>query len=151
MTQLQAIRKFASDVAEHKVIIAKKRMENNWGMGVYPFDPNEMRMYIPSDLNYKPSENDYEFRRDFVTRYNPAQGFANVTLTILHEVGHFKTQYDGNVAITFLQNRKKVFRSQKEYMLQEDERRATDWAIQWLYDPEHRRLAKQFEKEYFGY
>lgn len=151
MTQLQVIRKFASDVAEHKVIIAKKRMENNWGMGVYPYEPDEMRMYIPSDLNYKPNENDYEFRRDFVARYNPAQGFANVTLVILHEIGHFKTQYDGHAQITFWQNRNKVFNSQKKYMLQENERRATDWAIQWLYDPEHRRLAKQFEKEYFGY
>ena len=107
---------------------------------------------IPMNLLFeKINENDYEFRRDFVARYNPAQGFANVTLAILHEIGHFKTQYDGHAQITFWRNRNKVFNNQKKYMLQENERRATDWAIQWLYDPEHRRLAKQFEKEYFGY
>ena len=28
---------------------------------------------------------------------------------------------------------------------------ATDWAIEWLQDPEHRKQAKAFERAYFGH
>jgi hypothetical protein len=28
---------------------------------------------------------------------------------------------------------------------------ATDWAIQWLQDARNRKIAKAFEREYFGY
>lgn len=149
MTQLQAIRKFAAEVAEQKVIIARQRLHNNWAMCINLFS-DEIRMKIPDNLNYEPDEIDHDFRRDFIARYSPAQGFANVTLSILHEIGHAKTKWDGgNVFDDF--NKRQRIKTQKQYMLLESERRATDWAIQWLYSAEHRRLAKQFEKEFFGY
>lgn len=149
MTQLQAVRKFAAQVAEHKVVIARQRMENNWAMCVNLFS-DEIRMKVPTNFNYKPDAVDIEFRKDFITRYNPARGFSNATLSILHEIGHEKTKWDGGCVFNDCKQRKRV-KTQKEYMMLESERRATDWAIQWLYDPNHRRLAKQFEKEFFGY
>ncbi len=149
MTQLQAVRKFAAEVAEQKVIIARQRVHNNWAMCVDLFS-DEIRMKIPDNLNYEPDEIDRDFRRDFIARYSPAQGFANVTLSILHEIGHAKTKWDGGSVFNDANKRKRV-KTQKQYMLLESERRATDWAIQWLYSEKHRRLAKQFEKEFFGY
>ena len=148
MTQLQAVRKFAAEVAEQKVIIARKRMKNNWAMCINIWS-NECRMMVPQNFNYMSDSADNLFRKDFIARFNPAQGFANTTLAILHEIGHYKTKDE----INWFADTKKRMRvhGQKEYMLLESERRATDWAIQWLYSAEHRRLAKQFEKEFFGY
>lgn len=148
MTQLQAIRKFASDVAEHKVVIPRQRLHNNWAMSTCSWS-DECRLKIPQNFNYKSDAIDIEFRRDFIARYAPARGFSNTTLSILHEIGHYRTRQE----IDDWQDYKKRQRvkTQKEYMMLESERRATDWAIQWLYSAEHRRLAKQFEKEFFGY
>lgn len=148
MTQLQAVRKFAAEVAEHKVVIARNRIDKNWAMCI-SLTTDEMRMEVPTDFNYRPEYADLLFRKDFIARYAPAKGFSNVTLAILHEIGHEKTKYDIDWKAD---NRKKRnAKGQKEYMLVESERRATDWAIQWLYSADHRRLAKQFEKEFFGY
>lgn len=149
MTQLQAVRKFANAVAEQKVIIARQRIVNNWAMCINFFS-DEIRMKIPTNFNYKPDAVDIEFRKDFIARYSPARGFSNVTLAILHEIGHAKTKWDGGNMFEEVKQRNRV-KNMKEYMMLESERRATDWAIQWLYSAEHRRLAKQFEKEFFGY
>ena len=48
MTQLQAVRKFAAEVAEQKVIIARQRVHNNWAMCVDLFS-DEIRMKIPDN------------------------------------------------------------------------------------------------------
>lgn len=148
MTQLQAVRKFAAVAADHPVIIARERLKNNWAMCVYP-ENDECRMMVPSDFNYTSDVGDGLFRKDFVARYNPGRGFSNTTLVILHEIGHYKTRKEIDWANDAILRRR--VHGQKEYMMLESERRATDWAIQWLYNKEHRRLAKQFEKEFFGY
>jgi O-antigen/teichoic acid export membrane protein len=36
------------------------------------------------------------------------------------------------------------------YFLLPDEMSATDWAVEWLQDAEHRRIAKAFEKKFFA-
>ena len=41
--------------------------------------------------------------------------------------------------------------SQEEYMEIPWEHLATEWAICWLYSPVNRKIAKAFEKDYFGY
>lgn len=148
MTQLQAVRKFASMVAEHQVIIARQRLKNNWAMCINIWS-DECRLMVPDNFKSTADIADGLFRKDFVARYNPGRGFSNTTLTILHEVGHYKTRTE----IDWFKDEKlrKRVHGQKEYMMLESERRATDWAIQWLYSAEHRRLAKQFEKEFFGY
>lgn len=100
------------------------------------------------------------FREDFISRCPMARGFANITLTLLHELGHIETEI-----INFNFNRDKVEKeliekrlanqiSNKEmnftYFRFPDEMAATEWAILWLKDPAHRKLAKEFEKKFFA-
>lgn len=147
MTKLQAIRWFASKVLNEKVVIPHERLDGNWGMVVGPFS-NEPRLMIPKDLNAK-DHDDYTFRQDFTRRYSVAKGFANHTLTILHECGHWNTREQINI-FTYDRRRARC-KTSTEYYLMKEERIATDWAIQWLYEPENRKLAKEFERKYFGY
>lgn len=101
-----------------------------------------------------------EFRKDFVSRCPMAKGFANVTLTLLHELGHQET----NVGVWSVQDRNTAeaklaerfekgeidrHQLQVEYFRFPDETLATNWAIEWLKDAEHRKIAKLFEKEFF--
>ena len=142
MTKLQAIRKFASDAAGKTVRIAQKR--RFWAMDTdnysYP------RLILPEDTDTN-DEEDKTFRANFVSRCPMARGFSNVTISILHEIGHYYTQeyitleYYAEVDNTF----------GEAYYDIEGERVATDWAIQWLQDSDHRKMAKRFEKEYFGH
>lgn len=144
MTKLQAIRWFANQaLTEDKVVIARNR--SAWGMGVSLGEP---RLNLPYNLNEN-DEDDKAFRVDFIKRYSPARGFANITITILHEVGHWETRMQSDMD-TYGVRRDRT-KNMEEFMLLKEERLATDWAIQWLYEPDHRRIAKQFEKEYFGY
>lgn len=147
MTKLQAIRWFASQVLGQKVVIPRERLEDNWGMtiGIFATQP---RLLIPKELE-KHGINDYEFRKDFTQRYSVAKGFSDATLTILHECGHWATQEQ--ISIWDYEKRRSKCKTSKEYFLMKEERIATDWAIQWLYEPKNRKLAKEFERKYFGY
>jgi hypothetical protein len=147
MTKLQAIRWFASEVLREKVVIPRERLDDNWGI-VVGICATQPRLMIPKDLDKKDS-GDYTFRKDFTQRYSVAKGFASHTLTILHECGHWKTQEQIDI-FTYGKRRARC-KTSKDYYLMKEERIATDWAIQWLYEPEHRKLAKEFERRYFGY
>lgn len=140
MTKLQALRKFADYAAGEHVIIIK---DTAWAMSLADAKP---RLCIPPDL-MENDENDKLFRLDFIARCPLARGFANVTLSILHEIGHHfnresyittdAEEYDASVGYW-------------HFMLP-CEMDATDWAIEWLQDPENRKVAKQFERNFFGY
>ena len=146
MTKVQAIRKFASDVLEEKVTIARDRnMDANWTMGILSASP---RMQIPQDLDAASDEGDKSFRRDFIKRCPSARGFSNATLTILHECGHWATRSVMNI-IEYDKAVQKC-QTQEEYMMIPWECLATQWAICWLMCPENRKIAKAFEKNYFG-
>ena len=147
MTKIQAIRWFASEVLGDKVVIPHERLDENWGMVVGTF-ATEPRLMIPKDLKTK-YDSDYVFRKDFTQRYSVAKRFANPTLTILHECGHWRTQ--GQIDLFTYVRRRAKCKSNEDYSLLKEERIATDWAIQWLYEPENRKLAKEFERKYFGY
>ena len=139
MTQLQAIRQFADYVAGEHVIIPKQR--GDWQMGLG--DPKP-RLTVPLDPNQN-DEADELFRENFVKRCPIAQEFANVTLSILHEIGH---HFNREVAI-FAD--KLEGDTQEEHFSLPHEVVATDWAIRWLHNKEHRKQAKAFERLYFGY
>ena len=145
MTKLQAIRWFCNYCCGQKIIITQMRMNDNFGMSWINDKP---RLHLPTDLNYKRDSRDYDFRKDFVERCPQAQGFSNITLSLLHECGHWATrsvmsgwEYDKAVARV---------RSQKEYMKIPWEHLATEWAICWLASSFNRKMAKEFEKDYFG-
>lgn len=140
MTKLQALRKFADYAAGTHVICTRS---DDWAMAMTDSKP---RLLVPHDLD-KNDDGDKLFRFDFVARCPLARGFSNVTISILHEIGHHfnresyittdSEQYDASIGYF-------------HFMLP-CEMDATDWAIEWLQDPEHRRIAKQFERDFFGY
>lgn len=146
MTKLRAIRWFCAYCCGQKIIITRMRMTDNFGMSWLNDEP---RLHLPKDLNYQRDDRDYAFRKDFINRCPSARGFSNITLSLLHECGHWATrsvmnhlEYDKAVS--------KVF-TQDEYMKIPWEHLATEWAICWLASSFNRKIAKEFEKDYFGY
>lgn len=139
MTKLQAIRWFASEVAGEYVTLARQR--DDWSISMADSKP---RLILPHNLNQNEIE-DKMFRADFVKRCPMAQGFANVTLSILHELGH---HFNREAVICA---DKLVGDNMKEHLKLPHEVIATDWAINWLQNKENRRTIKKFEKIYFGY
>lgn len=140
MTRLQAIRKFADYVAGEHVIISR---DEDWAFSMA--DPKP-RLLVPFDLT-KNDEGDKEFRYDFVERCPLARGFANVTISILHEIGH---HFHREEYIFCDYNEYENAKSFDHFRLP-CEMVATDWAIAWLQDAQNRKVAKQFEHEFFGY
>lgn len=146
MTKLQAIRHFTTFVLSEKVTIARDRFTgSNFGMGILSNTP---RLKLPDSLDYPPDECDKAFRKDFVERCPLARGFSSITLTLLHECGHWATRS----IIDIVEYEKWHVRaeSQEEYMKIPWEHLATEWAICWLHSPANRKVAKAFEREYFG-
>lgn len=136
MTKVQVIRQFANTVANERVIIAKER--DQWSINVNQIPP---RLILPHDLNEN-DEIDKMFRADFIQRYPSARGFANVTISILHELGHHFTRE------IYLNTDKSEGDTMEEHLALPAEVIATEWAINWLKDPINRKIAKAFEKEY---
>ena len=69
-----------------------------------------------------------EFYEDFCHRFPVAWGFDLFTLSILHEVGHFETEWE---MIDDTPQRNKKLTNQ-EYFALYNERIATDWAGEWI-------------------
>lgn len=145
MSKVKLIRDFASLVAGEHVIIPRERTD--WGLTMADTKP---RLQIPADPD-KHDAGDTQFRNDFIKRCPMARGFANVTLTILHEIGHHFNReiylfYDDSNHVPIWVDGFDITHYSLPYEIA-----ATDWAIKWLKNAEHRKLAKAFEKEYFGY
>lgn len=142
MTKLQAIREFADFLAEGHTTIARDRCEDgNWAMDI---DSPTPRLKVPKDFDYR-DEQDKAFRKDFTARCPLAKGFSDVTLTILHEFGHW---YNRNVMNIVVYDA--MVQSEDNYFANPYEVLATQWAICWLLCPTNRKIAKSFEKAYFG-
>lgn len=98
---------------------------------------------------------DRTFRKDFVNRCPLARGFADITLTILHELGHMHSEQPFNYSeyihaqILIGKTANNIVEANEMYFKIPNEENATNWAIEWLQDPENRKLAKAFEKEFF--
>lgn len=141
MTKVSAIRQFATLVAGEKVIICRDSTE--WES---PMWDQHFRLGLPKNLTII-DEQDKLFRRDFVRRCPLAQGFSHVTLSVLHELGH---QFHREEYIYFPAKEYEEAKGEDHFQLF-PEVVATNWAIEWLQDPEHRKLAKAFERKFFGY
>lgn len=147
MTKLQAIRFFMNYVLEDKIVIAKDKFETtNFGMDILNPTP---RLKLPRNLNFKPDTCDKAFRKNFTDRCPMAKGFSSITITLLHECGHWATRSIMDI-VEYEKMHSQVC-SQEEYMQIPWEHLATEWAICWLYSPINRKVAKEFERFYFGY
>ena len=147
MTQLQAVRWFAKMVARNNVVIARQRLNNNWGMDMSTCQTIP-RLSIPKIFNEN-DDKDKLFRKNFVNRCKLAKGFSNTTLAILHEIGHWETRSAFDI-LSYDRYASHVS-SMEEYMENPYERLATEWAICWLQNPLNRSIAKEFERRFFGF
>ena len=120
-------------------------------------EDDDIIIFVPNwkKANFKDDLGGKCFRADFVNRYPAARGFSDVTLSLLHEVGHTMTKMfvppmkeeiaKYNKAVEHTEDMKEV---NKLYFALTDERMATDWAIEWLKVAENRKMAKKFEKKF---
>lgn len=139
MTELQAIRWFAETITKEKVIIARERFQ--WAIDLSCASP---RLILPYNLHDN-DEGDKEFRWDFIDRCPLARGFANVTLSLLHELGHHYNR------LIWLEQDLEEYENATSFahFALPCEQVATDWAIAWLQNANNRKLAKQFERYFF--
>ena len=82
------------------------------------------------------------------------RGFAQITRILLHEFGHQMTYDDVMRLYGGSEEMSKFYRGtgglQARYIRVPAEWVATQWGIEWLKIPEHRKIAKQFEKKFFA-
>ena len=112
-------------------------------------------------------ENPYysdEFTRWVHKERSYARGFASVTLCLLHEMGHYYTvkevfaknpRYNRGAEILKIcckaqLHENPTYEVNRLYQQLPDEIAATTWALDWLADAEHRKLAKAFERKFFA-
>lgn len=146
MTKLQAIRWFITSVLNEPTTIARDKFHcSNYAMDISNPTP---RIKLPVILDMK-DESDKIFRKDFTERCSIAKGFSHVTLTLLHECGHWATR--SVMDIVEYDKMADTAPTQEEYMKIPWEHLATDWAICWLHCPANRQIAKEFERLYFGH
>ena len=88
-------------------------------------------------------------------RASYTKGFAQITKILLHEMGHQYTYHD----IIRLYSEKEMDRlyyeaesvaDNEKYIHVPAEWVATQWAIDWLADAEHRKIAREFEKKFWA-
>lgn len=131
-----------------------------WTGGAYEYS-STFRIDFPA--NFSTGNGDKTFRKDLVSRFPSAKGFSTFTLSLLHELGHIKMETNGFKIDSVARSLKTMALAEKvkdgsmtveeanfEYFKFPEEMVATNWAIEWLKDPEHRKLAKKFEREFFA-
>ena len=138
MNRVTLIRNFASLVCGEHVIIARERDE--WGMSLAEKTP---RLILPKDI-MKQDEEDKKFRKFFLTLCPLAWEFSDITISILHEIGHHfhRIEY-----ITCDEDEYNNAFGYDHFKLP-CEMIATEWAIKWLQNKDNRAIAKQFNKTF---
>lgn len=148
--------------------------EINWDAYIVPSPKRECKMFKSDGfqtcfdedteyikIGYNLGQNMTRFRNNFVNRCPMARGFASVTLALLHELGHQYVEddvsevcpeYDRQEALDIGRMMCSCLEEWDDWYMNVmvDETMATDWAINWLNDSEHRKIAKAFEKKFFA-
>lgn len=113
----------------------------------------DTKFFIWINIEEEWSKGHYQFTKDITERCSLTKGFASITLTLLHELGHLSSQqdFDGYDRFEELEKIGKLPKWERNpaYFKLPDEKSATDWAIGWLQNPNNRKIAKAFEKEFF--
>lgn len=121
------------------------------------FDPSAPNtFYIGYNFNLLEDKSIRIIYKDFIRRFPSGRGFATITLILLHEIGHTyypRSSFKGYNKTKAIDEIYLTASTQEEattlYMNLPDEYAATGWAIDWLKDPEHRKIAKKFEKQFY--
>lgn len=140
---------------EEKEERAKVKMISGKGFAACPNDVGAEEFRIFYNIAELWCHGSRQFAQDFCSRCPMGRGFASVTLTILHELGHLHAQqeFDGYDRAEAIHQLRKNYSSRTinfEYFKLPDEKAATDWAIEWLSSAQNRKIAKAFEKKFFA-
>lgn len=144
-----------SNAVEEEIPSQVKMTYREDGFAVCPIEKDDPEFHFFYNLDKLYSRGHKQFAQDFFARCPMGRGFASITITILHEIGHMNAQQDfeGYNRIEAIRELKNNFPRETinfEYFKLPDEKAATDWAIEWLSRPENRRKAKEFEKKFFA-
>ena len=144
-----------SNAVEEEIPSQVKMTYREDGFAVCPIEKDDPEFHFFYNLDELYSRGHKQFAQDFFARCPMGRGFASITITILHEIGHMNAQQDfeGYNRIEAIRKLKNNFPRETinfEYFKLPDEKAATDWAIEWLNHPENRRKAKEFEKKFFA-
>jgi hypothetical protein len=132
-----------------------KMVKREEGFAVCPYEKDNAEFHFFYNLDELYCRGHRQFAQDFFSRCPMGRGFASVTITILHEIGHMNAQqeFKGYNRVQAIKELEKNFPRETinfEYFKLPDEKSATDWAIEWLSHPENRKKAKEFEKKFFA-
>ena len=143
---------------DEKIEIVLKEDEHFYAGAVeHPAEWDELEIFYNfNDLNDVTAK---MFRAYWTAKVPMLKGFANVTLTLLHELGHLETneaiRKEYPLAMRYFTEQlideictDDVDRNFK-YFSMTDETVATEWGITWLSNPQNRKFAKAFEKKFF--
>ena len=144
-----------SNAVDEEIPSQVKMTYREEGFAVCPIEKDDPEFHFFYNLDELYSRGHKQFAQDFFARCPMGRGFASITITILHEIGHMNAQQDfeGYSRIEAIRELKNNFPRETinfEYFKLPDEKSATDWAIEWLSHPENRRKAKEFEKKFFA-
>lgn len=145
MGTVEMIRNFATNVCGTPVVIQRERLgDGQYSMSIESSTP---RLGLPKNLFAPSDDRDKAFRRNLESICPMARGFSNITISLLHECGHWATR-DVYEPVTYTKMEQKAY-TQQAYFNIPFEQIATLWAICWLQNPCNRVLAKDFERELF--
>ena len=136
----------------------KRIKEKNFCAFIDTWDDENMEF----GYNYECLANHDNFNRVFHFKNRSFMGFSSLTLTLLHELGHFETfnqipkgyfrEVACNKIIKLCTDKNGNLdrdRANLMYFNLPDEWLASQWAADWLSDPDNRKQAKAFEKAFF--
>ena len=119
---------------------------------------DELDIYYNFDELF--AESSKIFRAYWVERCPMLKGFSDITISLLHELGHLETNeeirpdfpvFARELAMLAIEDRATDNTERNNlYFALPDEKAATEWAIKWLSDAENRKKAKKFEKKFFA-
>ena len=144
------------ETSEPELFPPEVKMTKSTGFYAVVSGNDEWVLEIGYNFDHLTHKGSKQFYKNFTNLCPRARGFANVTLSLLHELGHFETYDDiptGYDRVQALKNLDKKYAAQVinwHYFKLPDEALATNWAIKWLEDADNRKLAKKFEKEFFA-
>jgi len=100
------------------------------------------------------------FRTFWTKKYPMLKEFSDITLALLHELGHLETSDEVRKTFTFKDRHitweaiDLLFDDDTEknfqYFSMPDEASATKWGINWLADEVHKKIALTFEKQFLA-
>lgn len=136
--------------------IVLRKGEDGFCTEVLPDDESVIKIYYDfSDLDPR-NLSVRIFNKNVRTRAPFTRGISDVTIALLHELGHNITVYDlpknfdrtGEILDIFASTKIPEIRY-RMYCDLPDELAATQWAIEWLSDEDNRKRVKKFEKDFF--